>query len=250
MMDYWIALSGGGMSKRDQAVACKLAFLRSLSLRVTEACQFATSQTVSAATCSSLRSTKLIFWFALFSRIHRLVMFHRSSYSCKQLKIVCHTLNPSRLTPNTARVCALFTRPEFFPSKLLETFNFPTVCGAPACERNDCGLWEIKACRTLHPGSEMVRKQAGPGSRVLCNKWGCEVRHVSELGDVNKAMMRCQRCKEALYCSKEHQVMIVRCCFILMHVFSFVIGLCTKSSARRRRLRDSMRTYFYIESTR
>jgi MYND finger len=100
------------------------------------------------------------------------------------------------------RVRALFTQPSHAPPSEL-TQSWPQTCGQRGCQETDCGSFDFKACRSLSEGSTPVRKSPFPGKRVACNLWGCEVLHKPEEGST---LMRCKRCKEAFYCSSEHQV--------------------------------------------
>ncbi|KAK7064744.1 hypothetical protein R3P38DRAFT_2826210 [Favolaschia claudopus] len=97
--------------------------------------------------------------------------------------------------------CVLFTKPSHFPPPSL-TRNLPASCNCVGCTRTDCSRIDFSLSRSLAEGSAMVRKtEASCPGRILCNLEDCEVEH---LQDGNK-LQRCQRCKEALYCSSEHQ---------------------------------------------
>jgi hypothetical protein len=79
----------------------------------------------------------------------------------------------------------------------------PASCNSPNCTEIECAPIDMSISRSLVDNSDLVRKwdTAGP-KRVLCNLWGCAVQHSQD----SDKLMRCQRCKEVLYCSVAHQV--------------------------------------------
>jgi hypothetical protein len=85
----------------------------------------------------------------------------------------------------------------------------------------------------------MVRQGKFEKGVVLCNLWICAVAHDPQDGET---LSRCQKCKEALYCSVEHQVTRPVACVLsitLNIVYRGEIGLHIKGSARpKRRLRS------------
>ncbi|KAK0454191.1 uncharacterized protein EV420DRAFT_604727 [Desarmillaria tabescens] len=99
----------------------------------------------------------------------------------------------------------LFTCPSHVPSpSLLE--SLPNVCGSRRCTDSDCtGLWRTERPRSLHHPSPMVRKPQRYDDRVVCNLWGCEVQMQKDVITGRMTLKRCQKCKEVLYCSREHQ---------------------------------------------
>ncbi|KAJ6569577.1 hypothetical protein B0H19DRAFT_1136097 [Mycena capillaripes] len=106
--------------------------------------------------------------------------------------IVIHSALPE------GKTCVLFTKPLHFPLRSI-TDNWPDSCNSPGCTRTDCSPIDMTLSRSLVDHSQMVRKwdTAGP-KRIVCNLWGCEARD---------QLLRCQRCKEVLYCSTVHQVL-------------------------------------------
>jgi hypothetical protein len=117
------------------------------------------------------------------------------------------------------RARALFTHPSHVPSPAL-TQSWPKSCGASGCRDPDCGNFRFELCRTLDAGTAMVRKSGWPEKRVTCNLWGCEVLYRPGEG----ALMRCQRCKEVLYCSSKHQVR----CDIIVYLVRVVLEYCLR----------------------
>lgn len=110
--------------------------------------------------------------------------------------IIFHSAMPD------GKTCVLFTKPLHFPPQSI-TDNWPNSCNSPGCPRTDCCPIDMTLSRSLVDNSTMVRKwdTAGP-KRVVCNLWGCEAQHSRDSDN----LLRCQRCKEVLYCSTEHQV--------------------------------------------
>jgi hypothetical protein len=100
---------------------------------------------------------------------------------------------------------AIFSDPSYRPPTSL-TQNFPKSCGSPGCDKTDCGFFDLDACRSLSPGSAMVRSSVWPENRVVCNLWGCEIKHLPREG---QTLQQCQRCKEVSYCCRQHQVRLV-----------------------------------------
>ncbi|KAJ6573955.1 hypothetical protein DFH09DRAFT_384137 [Mycena vulgaris] len=101
--------------------------------------------------------------------------------------------------------CVLFTKPLHAPPPALVQ-NWPGKCRDSKCKRSDCIGIDMGASRCLADSSAMVR--ALPGAqprRIVCNLWGCEVKHAAE--DSGVALQRCQRCREVLYCSRAHQTL-------------------------------------------
>ncbi|KAF8883637.1 hypothetical protein CPB84DRAFT_1686278 [Gymnopilus junonius] len=99
---------------------------------------------------------------------------------------------------------ALFTDPSFHPPEALIA-TFPTGCGNIDCEDNDCGMFDFSKCRSLKKGSSMVRKDKfPPPGNVKCNMWVCNVEEQAGFTGPSK-FQKCQKCKEALYCCKDHQ---------------------------------------------
>ncbi|KAJ7806160.1 hypothetical protein B0H14DRAFT_1577490 [Mycena olivaceomarginata] len=109
--------------------------------------------------------------------------------------IIFHSVLPK------GKSCVLFTKPSHFPPTYL-TQDLPASCNSPNCTEIECAPIDMSISRSLVDNSSLVRKwdTAGP-KRVLCNLWGCEVQHSQD----SDKLMRCQRCKEVLYCSVAHQ---------------------------------------------
>ncbi|KAG5651494.1 hypothetical protein H0H81_008466 [Sphagnurus paluster] len=105
------------------------------------------------------------------------------------------------------RATALFTSPANRPPQAFID-SFPTACSTPQCEETECGFFNLKACRSLAKDSKMVRKSIWPTGLVACNVWTCDVQHAPNVAKPT-FLQRCQRCKEALYCSPSHQVRFI-----------------------------------------
>ncbi|KAJ3508156.1 hypothetical protein NLJ89_g5905 [Agrocybe chaxingu] len=99
---------------------------------------------------------------------------------------------------------ALFTDPSFCPPQALIS-TFPTECGSRGCNDKDCNSFEFSACRSLMSDSSIVRDDALPQKTVRCNLWPCNVAEEEGEGGT-RSFMKCQRCKEVLYCCKDHQM--------------------------------------------
>ncbi|KAF8213726.1 hypothetical protein K438DRAFT_1565068 [Mycena galopus ATCC 62051] len=85
------------------------------------------------------------------------------------------------------------------PPALLQ--NIPASCNSPNCPEINCAPIDMSISRSLADNSPMVRKWDTPGpKRVVCNLRGCEIQHSD-----SERLLRCQRCREVLYCSTEHQ---------------------------------------------
>ncbi|KAJ6573953.1 hypothetical protein DFH09DRAFT_1312022 [Mycena vulgaris] len=109
------------------------------------------------------------------------------------------------LADPAGNTCVLFTKPLHAPPPALVQ-NWPGECRDSKCKRSDCIGIDMGASRCLADSSAMVR--ALPGAqprRIVCNLWGCEVKHAAE--DSGVALQRCQRCREVLYCSRAHQTL-------------------------------------------
>ncbi|KAK0454192.1 uncharacterized protein EV420DRAFT_604756 [Desarmillaria tabescens] len=100
---------------------------------------------------------------------------------------------------------ALFTRPSHCPPpSILNTL--PKTCGSATCTDSKCiGMWRIEDCRSLHYPSPMIRELQRYEDRVVCNLWGCEVKPELDADGKVVGLQRCQKCKEVLYCCREHQ---------------------------------------------
>ncbi|KZW00146.1 hypothetical protein EXIGLDRAFT_830995 [Exidia glandulosa HHB12029] len=92
----------------------------------------------------------------------------------------------------------LFRAPDCAPPlSLLQ--SFPQLCGPGGCNDEDCkGFFAYEQLWALHSGSPMVRSDDPHGNTRgdLCNQWGCKKK---------KGLTVCSVCKEAKYCSREHQ---------------------------------------------
>ncbi len=84
--------------------------------------------------------------------------------------------------------------------------SLPKTCGSSTCTDSECiGLWHAEYLRSLHHPSPMVRDVQRPDYRIVCNLWGCEVQMQADPATGQMLLQRCQKCKEVLYCSREHQ---------------------------------------------
>ncbi|KAG6918791.1 hypothetical protein DXG01_011543 [Tephrocybe rancida] len=104
------------------------------------------------------------------------------------------------------RASVLFTDPDNCPPQEMLA-SWPVNCNGPNCPKaiGSCGAFDFKNCRSLAKGSKMVRKSVWPTGRVKCNFWTCQIEHAPDAMEPT-TLQRCQRCKEALYCSAAHQV--------------------------------------------
>jgi hypothetical protein len=102
----------------------------------------------------------------------------------------------------SGRATVLFTNPSHRPPQAFLS-TFPQRCSAVHCTADDCGFVNLPGSRCLMKGSKMVRQGNFEKGVVLCNLWGCAIAYDPENGTT---LSRCQKCKEALYCSVEHQV--------------------------------------------
>ncbi|PBK81576.1 hypothetical protein ARMGADRAFT_948046, partial [Armillaria gallica] len=81
---------------------------------------------------------------------------------------------------------ALFTDLSHIPSPWVLD-SLPKTCGSTPCTYSECiGLWHTEEPRSFHHPSPMVRDVKRPDDRIM-------------------TLQRCQKCKEVLYCSREHQ---------------------------------------------
>jgi hypothetical protein len=138
----------------------------------------------------------------------------------------------------SGRAVVLFTDPLHCPPRIFLS-TFPKRCTAVKCTDDDCGFFNLPESRCLMKGSKMVRQGVFQKGVVLCNLWGCNMAHNPEDG---QTLSRCQKCKEALYCSVEHQVTILEVYVSspLNIVGRGQIGRHTKGSARPIRRRRSL----------
>ncbi len=111
---------------------------------------------------------------------------------------------------------ALFTRPSYCPPEVLIT-NFPQSCGLPKCEEiSDCSSFDFFACCSIAADTSLVRRDNFPFETVRCNYWPCEMKE--DVGStIPCPFVRCQICKEFVYCGKEHQVTALWTSIILIH---------------------------------
>ena len=131
-------------------------------------------------------------------------------------------------TQNDVKARTLFTEPAFVPPPALVS-SFPTGCGNANCDEQgkDCGMIDFKKFWALKKDSRLVRRDKFPrAGGVKCNLWICKVEEEPGYTGPSK-FQKCQKCKEALYCSREHQVCISILSFSLVtHVpCSFAIGI-------------------------
>ncbi|KAJ6501470.1 hypothetical protein C8R47DRAFT_227848 [Mycena vitilis] len=109
--------------------------------------------------------------------------------------IILHSVLPG------GKTCVLFTKPRHFPPPAIAD-TLLAGCNNRSCTK-DCAPIDMAMSRYLVEDSHLVRKWATVGPRrVVCNLWGCEVQHSKDSGN---PLLRCQRCKEVLYCSAVHQ---------------------------------------------
>lgn len=101
----------------------------------------------------------------------------------------------------------IFTRPEFAPPQSL-LHDFPKCCNAPSCVEKDCGAVDWEKSLSLAKGSPLVRDPIFP-KRVKCNLWPCkneEPRSQDGSRVTTTRFMKCSKCLDVLYCSRQCQV--------------------------------------------
>ncbi|KAK0492934.1 hypothetical protein EDD18DRAFT_1408449, partial [Armillaria luteobubalina] len=108
-------------------------------------------------------------------------------------------------TGKEGKARTLFTRVSCVPPAcILDTL--PKTCGNTTCTESECiGLWHTEESRSLHHPSTMVRDVQRPDHRIVCNLWGCEIEMQADPTAGQMTLQRCKKCKEVLYCSREHQ---------------------------------------------
>ncbi|PBK61375.1 hypothetical protein ARMSODRAFT_896861, partial [Armillaria solidipes] len=173
-MDYWVALSANKWTKEERELKCAQSPFICLDEELISHYFYELDLCVRA-----LLLDKNVGYVPLF-----IILFETGKYSKSR---------------------TLFTRPSHVPSPwVLE--SLPKTCGSSTCTDSECiGLWRIEDSRSLHHPSAMVRDVQRPDYRVVCNLWGCEVQMQADHTTGQMTLQRCQKCREVLYCSREHQ---------------------------------------------
>ncbi|KAK0219251.1 hypothetical protein IW262DRAFT_1087344 [Armillaria fumosa] len=108
-------------------------------------------------------------------------------------------------TGKEGKTRALFTRASCVPSPCIPD-TLPKTCGNTICTESECiGLWHTKESGSIRHPSTMVRDVQRPDHRILCNLWGCGIKMQADPTTDHTTLQRCQKYKEVLYCSWEHQ---------------------------------------------
>ena len=118
---------------------------------------------------------------------------------------------------------ALFMDPSFIPPPELVR-DFPAGCGAANCTDKDCGAFDLTASRSLAEGTTLMREHKWAMNEVRCNYWICNKEEPADIE--GKSMFQaCKKCREAFYCSKDHQVSVSFTCHDTLVYRSFVVAL-------------------------
>ena len=192
-MNYWVELSQGRWTdaQRDTNCACPQVLSCCLTL-LSDRSHHSSDQNIPGRKQRGAR--RLLPCWPQLDLLIRLLLSDESVGYVPPFIVFWST------TDRLAQV--LFTLAEVSPPpSLIE--SLPRECENPNCSDPDCnGLFDTLGAKFLSSNgvaSGMIRQRKEGPVRVQCNNWIC-----TKTGD---SVQRCQRCKQALYCSQACQVM-------------------------------------------